>query len=265
MKRIAAFLLIALGGLAGFARWLDLVNYTDPAPEFVLVGSVWLRYGAMAALLVLAALAALLVPGGSSLGVRRAPGLSLLALLCSTLFAAVGAAQLLAAPFAQLPVTALSLLTAWWMAALALNWLEKAACRPTGGIWGGIFGTALFYLLTLQRFAANGSSYHRVGPMAGQLAALLALVFLSALLRAVQRPQCGNGRKLVFSGLACFYLCSCVRLPQAIFGWLTGSMAVSQLALDAALAAVGLLGATAAFHAVSFAQPVAQQEEKVQA
>ena len=40
MKRFAVILLIALGGAAGFVRWLDLVNYTDPSTGFVLVGSV---------------------------------------------------------------------------------------------------------------------------------------------------------------------------------------------------------------------------------
>ena len=261
MKRIAAILLVVLGAAAGFARWLDLVNFTDPVTEFVQAGSVWLRYGVVAALLVAAAAAALLVPRGASLGARRAPGLGAVAFLTGAAFAALAAGQLLEGSPALLPMGLLSLCTAWWLVTLALNWLERAESRPASGVYGGIVGTVLFYLLTLQRFARNSSSYHRVGPLLGLLAALLALVFGSALLRAVQRPRCGNGRKLVFSGFGCFYLCTCLQLPQAVYGRMTGATAFGTFAIDLALAALGVLGAAVAFYGIANAQPVAQGPE----
>ena len=44
MKRFAAFLLLLVSALAGAARWLDVVNYTDLDTGFVTWGPTWARY-----------------------------------------------------------------------------------------------------------------------------------------------------------------------------------------------------------------------------
>ena len=44
MKRFAAFLLLLVSALAGAARWLDVVNYTDLDTGFVTWGPAWARW-----------------------------------------------------------------------------------------------------------------------------------------------------------------------------------------------------------------------------
>lgn len=262
MKRFAAVLLTALGVLTGLARWIDLVNFTDPVTEFVTVGSVWLRYALVLALVLVAALASLLAGRGPASGGTRPAVQTALLFGCCAAFAALAAGQLLAAGLTGLPMTLLCLLAAWWLACLGLAG-RQGEC-PAGGAFGGIAGTVWFYALTLQRFAQNSSSYYRVGPVFRLLAALLALVFAAALMRAAVRPGQLRRRKLAFSGLACFYTCSCVQLPQAVYGWMTGSFTAADLAQDAALALLGLLGAAVAAQQIAGAQPVAQPPEVAQ-
>lgn len=47
MKRNTVLIFFALCAAIGAARFLDLCFYTDPATGFAVVGSVWLRYGAL--------------------------------------------------------------------------------------------------------------------------------------------------------------------------------------------------------------------------
>lgn len=248
MKRIAGYLLLAVGALAGFARWVDLVNFTDQTTEFVIEGSVWLRYGVVVVLLAAAALAAVMGCRRPARCERRDPVLGVLAFAVSAVFAAFGGLSLIAgtADAAEMVIAALSLLTAWWAASLGLSWLGNGYQRPAGGIAGGVAGTAVFYVVTMQRFVQNYSIYYRVGPTLRVFSALMALVFVTALLRAVQCPASGVGRKLLFTGLGAFYLCTCMELPQALCSWMAGGATVAQLAQSAALAAVGLLGAACA-------------------
>ena len=60
MKRFAAFLLLLVSALAGAARWLDVVNYTDLDTGFVTWGPAWARYAIAGGILALLALGALL-------------------------------------------------------------------------------------------------------------------------------------------------------------------------------------------------------------
>lgn len=261
MKKITGFLLLALGVLTGFARWLDLVNFTDPVTEFVLEGSIWLRYGALAALVLVAALGCFLAERRPARCERKNPVLGLFALLASAAFAALGGVGLLAGSDLAARVSALlALCTAWWLASLGLAWYGSQYRLPCGGIAGGVLGGAWFYMATVLRFMQNHSSYHRTGPVVSLTAALLALVFAMLLLRAVQRPESRCGRKLMFSGLAVFYLCTCVYLPQAVYSWMNGQYVLSQMAESGALAVLGLLGAAVAMNCLSDAQPDAQSE-----
>lgn len=249
MKRIAGYLLLAVGVLAGFARWVDLVNFTDQTTEFATEGSIWLRYGVVAVLLAAAALAAVMGCPRPARCERRDPVLGILSFAVSAVFAAFGGLSLIAGTAgaaAEMLIAALSLLTAWWAASLGLSWLGKGYQRPSGGIAGGVAGTVVFYVVTMQRFVQNYSSYYRVGPTLRVFSALMALLFASALLRAVQCPASGVGRKLLFTGLGAFYLCTCMELPQALCSWMAGGTTVAQLAQSAALAVFGLLGAACA-------------------
>ena len=251
MKRIAGYLLLAAGVLAGCARWLDLINFTDLNTEFVTVGSVWVRYGVLAALVAAAALASLMA-GRSA---RLAPcsrKRAILAFVVCAAFAALGGPQFAGGRgrgALDLVCAVLALATAWWAALLGLAWHAKAPERPAGGIPAAMLGTILFYVMTLQRFVRNYSSFYRVGPTVSVFSALAALLFGAALIRAVYVPE-GGGRKLVFTGLTAFYLCTCIELPQALCSWLAGSTTVAALAQSAALAVFGLLGAACAMDAL---------------
>lgn len=251
IKRIAGYLLAAAGVLAGCARWLDLTNFTDPHTEFVTVGSVWMRYGVLAALVVIAALASLMACRSDPL--RRRSGLrSVLAFAVCAAFAAMGSLQLvrgMSSSVLSAANAALALATAWWAAVLGLAWRSEESERPAGGVLGGVLGTLLFYGMTLQRFVRNSSSFYRVSPTVGVFSALAALLFASALIRAVYAPK-NSGRKLVFSGFTAFYLCTCIELPQAVCRWLAGITTTASLVESMTLAVFGLLGAACALAAL---------------
>lgn len=262
MKRVAGYLLLAAGALAGFARWVDLVNFTDQTTEFVTEGSVWLRYGVLVVLLVAAALAALMGCRRPARCEQRNPVLGGLSFAVSAVFAALGGLSIIAGAMgaqADLVIAAFSLAAAWWAASLGLSWLGKSYQLPAGGVIGGMAGTAVFYIITVQRFVQNYSSYYRVGPTMRVFSSMMALLFATALLRAVQYPASGVGRKLLFTGLGSFYLCTCMELPQALCSWMAGSTTIAQLAQSAALAVFGLLGAACAMACLG--EPAQQEQE----
>jgi len=255
MKCIAGFLLLAAGGLAGVARWLDLVNFTDLQTGFVTAGSVWLRYGVLAALVVLAALAGRMAAARPARLESRCLWLAMPAFLGCAAFAVTGGLYLAGGKGFFDPL--LCLLTALWLVVLGIGWAHKGGEAPALGVGGAIAGTALFFVLTLQRFVQNYSSYHRAAPALRVFSALAALWFAAALVRATLFPHTGSGRRLAAGGLTAFYLCTCLELPQTVCLWMAGQSTVADLLQSAALAAVGLLGAACAVTALL--QPVAHK------
>lgn len=255
MKRFAGIFLLLAGALFGAARWLDLAFFTDLTTGLCSAGSVWLRYGALAVLAVLGTLGALPVRQKPAALTRRDAPLGLLALGCAAVFAALAALQFLVWPrSASLVQMVLELLCAVWLVLVGCSWLAPEWAAPAGGALAAVGGSALFYWLVLVRFMQNSSSYHRVMPVSAVLTALSALLFLSALARALLLPQAANGRAVCRGGLWAFYYCLCMELPQALLLRQAGQSTAAQLAFSLGLCCVGALGGLCALRFMQDAQ-----------
>ncbi len=255
MKRTAGILLVLAGVCGAVAYWIDLMNFTDLSKGFSTAGSVWVRYGVLGVLLA-AALLASLMAARRPVGVqRRNLPVAVFSLLCALAQAGLGGIELFAAWAAKdaltLALGALSLLCAWWMLIQGRFWAADAPKgAPAGGVTMGILGSLYFLLLTCARFAGNASSLYRFAQTAQVFAALAALLFVTVLLRSCFFPESGNGRKLYFSGMWAFYLCTCFELPQALARWMAGATQLGDLAVSAALACTGLMGMACALTAL---------------
>ena len=94
MKRFAAFLLLLVSALAGAARWLDVVNYTDLDTGFVTWGPTWARYAIAGGILVLLALGALLAPRRPAALCGQSTAQGVMCFLTGFGFAALGGTKL---------------------------------------------------------------------------------------------------------------------------------------------------------------------------
>ncbi len=256
MKKTAGILLVLAGLCGAFAYWVDLMNFTDLEKGFVTTGSVWVRYGAVGALLLVAWLASRLAARRPESLERKNIAMALFSWLCGAAQAAFGALEialgLTGGDALQLALGALALFSAWWMLIQGIYWFGASPkAGPAGGVALGILGSVYFLLLTCMRFAKNASSFYRFAQTGQVFAALAALLFTTVLLRACLFPESGCGRRVYFSGMWAFYLCTCFELPQAVVRWMAGTTQLGDLALSAALGCFGLLGAAAALSALS--------------
>ncbi len=278
MKYIAHCFLLLIGLGAAFFRWVDLVNFTDLETGFVLVGSVWLRYGALALLLCLALVAQLMASRRASSFEQPCPltgGLLLLlatalaahsavacylALAPDSLFAALTGNLVATQPMLawlgmvdtlSLAIALLGLICAVWLCLVAFSQFGNAYRLPAGGVGFGIAGSIYCYAVLIARFAGNQSSYHRIDPTLSVFAAAAALWFFTVLLRAIYYPENAVGRKIYCAGLVCFYLCTCCTLPQIICDFWVGNITLGALSEQLVFALVGLMGAAYATRALS--------------
>jgi len=129
----------------------------------------------------------------------------------------------------------LELVCAVWLIRLGRSWTHKREYRlPGRSMTPAVLGTAVFYWGVLSRFMENSSSWHRVEPTAMVWQMLAALVFLSAMIRALWLPETSNGCQLCEAGICTFLLCFCWdcpgcwcccstasrrRLPEVLFGF----------------------------------------------
>ena len=217
---VSLFLSAALGVFRG----IDLALLTDAETGLCIVGSVWLRYGALA-VAVGAAVAAgrCCKPQTDALRGHCMPSgvVALAAAVCYGL-AAVLRVFWMGSSAGMLIRAALEALCAFWMIGLGLSWLRKDWKTPTRSLTPAVLGSAVFYWCVLARFMENSSSWHRVQPTAAVWQVLAVLVFLAALARALHIPQPDNGRTLCAAGLAAFALGLCWQLPQC-FALLAGN------------------------------------------
>ena len=179
----ALFVLIfTCGGALAVGRGLDLALWTDWNTGLCTAGSVWLRYGGLWAALVVGIIAA-----------RK---------------------------LARQPLvlrSACRLVCAVWLIRLGRSWTHKGEYRlPGRSMTPAVLGTAVFYWGVLSRFMENSSSWHRVEPTAMVWQMLAALVFLSAMVRALWLPETSNGCQLCEAGICTFLLCFCWELPRVL-------------------------------------------------
>ena len=225
---LSVSLVFGLGVLLGVLRTADLVFGTDAATGLCVVGSVWWRYLALG-IVVLAAVLAGRRTGKKAETVRsRQPLAGVLSFAGAVCFLAAAGIQLALGDAAALSGAVrgiLQCLCAVWLSTLGRRWLSSDDWKqPAGGLYLAVAGSLLFYWNVLMRFMENSSSWHRVQPTAAVWQMLAALLFLSALARALYLPQPGNGKALCASGLAAFVLCLCWQLPRMAFlmtglGW----------------------------------------------
>ena len=240
---VSLFLSAALGVFRG----IDLAFLTDAETGLCIVGSVWLRYGALA------------VAGGAAVAAGRCckPQTDALRGHCTlsgvvALAAAVcyGEAAVLrilwmGSSVAMLIRAALEALCAFWMIGLGLSWLRKDWKTPTRSLTPAVLGSVIFYWCVLARFMENSSSWHRVAPTAMVWQLLAGLVFLSALARALYLPGTSDGRTLCAGALASFALCLCWEVPgvaQMLEENGSAALLTPELLFRLGLCCVGVLG-----------------------
>ena len=232
-------------------RGIDLALLTDAETGLCIVGSVWLRYGALA-VAVGAAVAAgrCCKPQTDALRGHCTPS-GVVALAAAVCYGEAAVLRILwmGSSVAMLIRAALEALCAFWMIGLGLSWLRKDWKTPTRSLTPAVLGSAVFYWCVLARFMENSSSWHRVAPTAAVWQALAALLLLSSLARALYLPKPENGRILCAAGLAALCLCLCWELPHAAVlavGAAAEPALLPELFAALALCCVGALGGVCA-------------------
>lgn len=211
------FLSLLCSVLLGVGRAVDLTLFTDAETGLCLAGSVWWRYGALGVAVLLAVLAGRGRAARPEALCARHGAAGVFSLAGSVCFALAGALRLWLATMGvgSYARAVMELACAVWMGSLGRAWLRRGAWqRPTRGMLPAVLGSIVFYWCVLARFMENSSSWHRVGPTAVVWQMLAALVFLSALARALYLPQSANGGALCAGGLAAFCLCLCWEVPE---------------------------------------------------
>ena len=244
---VSLFLSAALGVFRG----IDLALLTDAETGLCIVGSVWLRYGALA-VAVGAAVAAGRggQPKPDALRGHCTPS-GVVALAAAVCYGEAAVLRILwmHSSVVMLLRAVLEALCAFWMIGLGLSWLRKDWKIPTRSLTPAVLGSVIFYWCVLARFMENSSSWHRVAPTAAVWQALAALLLLSSLARALYLPKPENGRTLCAAGLAALCLCLCWELPHAAVlaaGAAAEPALLPELFAALALCCVGALGGVCA-------------------
>ena len=239
-----------LSVLLGIARTADLLLGTDPVSGLCVVGPVWVRYAALGAAVLAAVLVGRHCAGSAKNLQQPKKSAGVLSALAGVLLVVTAGLRLYFAQF--MGVTwgiraVLELLCAVWMLVLARSWLSKTGwTAPKGGLPLAVLGSVLFYWNVLMRFMENSSSWHRAAPTSAVWQMLAALLFLSALARALYLPEPGNGKALCASGLAAFCLCLCWEFPQLVQGLVYPGGYLTDIPFHAALCLIGMLGGVCA-------------------
>lgn len=210
---------IILSVILGVGRMVDLALFTDAETGLCVVGSVWLRYAALAVAILLAVAAGRAAkPEARKLCSPCKPS-GVMAVLGAGFMAATFVAKLAlwdSSVVGRIIMAFLSLFCSAWLLALGRSWMSKSWKRPSDDLTHVVLGTAVFYWCVLARFMENSSSWHRVSPTAQVWVLLGMLVFLSSLVRALWLPETSDGKALCASGLAAFVLGFCWELPQTL-------------------------------------------------
>lgn len=243
---------IILSVILGVGRMVDLALFTDAETGLCVVGSVWLRYAALAVAILLAVAAGRAAkPEARKLCSPCKPS-GVMAVLGAGFMAATFVAKLAlwdSSVVGRIIMAFLSLSCSAWLLALGRSWMGKSWKRPSDDLTHVVLGTAVFYWCVLARFMENSSSWHRVAPTAAVWQALAALLLLSSLARALYLPKPENGRTLCAAGLAALCLCLCWELPHAAVlavGAAAEPALLPELFAALALCCVGALGGVCA-------------------
>ena len=233
MKKVFAVLLTLLCAAAGFLRWSALSTSLDPASGFPLDGRLLPQYGLIFLPLLLIGLTVLLfLPAGVG---HRPIGLSAVPAFCGMLFSGILSLCLYLLRYGallQLICALLLLLGSLWFAGYIVR--HDRATLVTG-----MAALLVWLIISILAFRARTASIWHVTSILELLGCLSALLFLGIFLRSVYGPGIpGTSRFLCFAGFACFYLGSCLMLPQELWQWSNGLQ--TQLLFGKSIAAAGL-------------------------
>lgn len=254
---------IILSVILGVGRMVDLALFTDAETGLCVVGSVWLRYAALAVAILLAVAAGRAAkPEARKLCSPCKPS-GVMAVLGAGFMAATFVAKLAlwdSSVVGRIIMAFLSLFCSAWLLALGRSWMSKSWKRPSDDLTHVVLGTAVFYWCVLARFMENSSSWHRVSPTAQVWVLLGMLVFLSSLVRALWLPETSDGKALCASGLAAFVLGFCWELPQTLTLALPSQFVLT--ALPSIFFGLGMacLGTLGVFCTVRTAGPAARKK-----
>lgn len=275
MKRICCTGALVSGLLLGAARVADLLLNTDAETGFLRSGSILPRYLLMLACVLLILLAGHCVPLGQSSGLRpegaawmRGGNFLLipLAFCCELYGFLLLLNRLFGVPiqtssgrhamdhlllyhlqqFAEGACAALFVLFGIWC---LLLFFENLTRIPYGAWMAvlGVLSSTVFYLYTTMRFMERPSSLYRIVPIVDILSALSALLFVTALLRALYLPASLQAARAVCrGGLLAFFFCTCLAVPQTVWAYAKGNESLVSLILAAGIGCIGLIGAVCA-------------------
>ena len=237
---------IILSVILGVGRMVDLALFTDAETGLCVVGSVWLRYAALAVAILLAVAAGRAAkPEARKLCSPCKPS-GVMAILGAVWIVLAGVAKIFlgSAPLAKGIWGALAICCGGWLCTLGRGWLQKNWKRPADSLTEVVLGSALFYWCVLARFMENSSSWHRVAPTVVVWQMLAALVFLSVLGRALSLPDTADSRTLCASGLTVWALCLCWEFPQLLDTLLRGGVLarLPDFFFGLGLCCIGVLG-----------------------
>ena len=238
---------IILSVILGVGRMVDLALFTDAETGLCVVGSVWLRYAALAVAILLAVAAGRAAkPEARKLCSPCKPS-GVMAVLGAGFMAATFVAKLAlwdSSVVGRIIMAFLSLFCSAWLLALGRSWMSKSWKRPSDDLTHVVLGTAVFYWCVLARFMENSSSWHRVAPTVVVWQMLAALVFLSVLGRALSLPDTADSRTLCASGLTVWALCLCWEFPQLLNTLLRGGVLarLPDFFFGLGLCCIGVLG-----------------------
>lgn len=238
---------LILSVLLGIFRGIDLTFWTDAETGLCVVGPVWLRYAALAAVVGIAVAAGRSSqPKPDALRGRCIPS-GVAALAAAVCYGETAVLRILwmHSSVVMLLRAVLEALCAFWMLGLGLSWLRKDWKAPTRSLTPAVLGSVIFYWCVLARFMENSSSWHRVSPTVMVWEMLAVLLFLSSLVRALWLPETSDGKLLCMSGLASFMLAFCWELPQTLTLAMPSQFKLTSLPaifFGLGIACVGVLG-----------------------
>lgn len=234
--------------LLGVLRAADLAFGTDAVTGLCVVGSVWWRYLALGIVVLAAVLVGRTQPSRSEAVRSRRPLAGILAFVGAVCFLAAAGAQIAlgaASGLGGFVRCILECLCSAWLSTMGRCWLSPNEWKkPFGGLYLAVAGSLLFYWNVLLRFMENSSSWHRVEPTAMVWQMLAALVFLSAMVRALWLPETSNGCQLCEAGICTFLLCFCWELPRVLVLLFHGIMAADlpEVLFGFGMCCIGALG-----------------------
>lgn len=244
------------GAGIGLLRAADYAFFTDAETGFVTVGGVWLRYLLLFAPVVLGVLAARTLPQALARAPYLHPTGSLLLRVAGGCMGVTAAVQLISVFLGEATAETLA---APLLAVFALWLLAGAAPLTVKHTVTGVFvacgalGSFAFCVYSVNRFIAQPSSLQRIAPQVYIFSAVCAMMFVCCLLQGLHYSQFkrSGARKTARYGLMCFYVCTCLALPQSLISALRGGQTPADIALAVSLGALGVYGL---YQAVTLAQ-----------